>query len=242
MDTQTTANAEALAPASPKVKYNYKEIFTSGIFKENPVFTLFLSMCSALGVTNSAFNSIGLGIIVFLTLILTNGVISLIGKYTPDEIRIPVYITVIASVVTMMEMLVQAFMPALFSALGVFISLVVVNCIILGRAEAYAGKNPLIPSMIDGAGNGLGIVVALGTMGIVREILATGGLNSLITGFVAEPVFELRLFPAQFALPIFAQPMGAFMTLGMIVGIITTRRNAKARMNAQKAKAAPVAA
>ena len=233
------ANAEALAPVKPR--YNYKEIVTTGIFKENPVFTLFLSMCSALGVTSNAFNSIGLGIIVLITLILTNACISLIGKYTPDEVRIPVYITVIAAVVTVMEMLVQAFMPALFSALGVFISLVVVNCIILGRAEAYAGKNPILPSIADGLGNGLGIIVALGTMGVVRELIGTGALNSLVTNLAPYATFQLRLFPQQFALPIFNMPMGAFVTLGVIVGIITTHRNAKARINAAKAKAASTA-
>lgn len=236
------AKAEALAPAKPKVQYDYKEIVTAGIFKENPVFTLFLSMCSALGVTGNAFNSVGLGIIVLLCLIITNGCISLIGKYTPDEIRIPVYITVIASVVTMLEMLTQAFVPGLFSALGVFISLVVVNCIILGRAEAFAGKNPLIPSIMDGIGNGLGIIVALGTMGFVRELLGTGALNSFIANLAPYSGIELRLFPQHFALPILTQPMGAFITLGTIVGIITTVRQTKARVNAQKAKATAVTA
>lgn len=225
-----------------KQKYDYKEIFTVGIFKENPVFTLFLSMCSALGVTANAFHSVGLGVIVCLVLIITNALISIIGKYTPDEIRIPVYITVIASTVTIVEMAVQVLLPGLFAALGVFISLVVVNCIILGRAEAYAAKNPMLPSIVDGLGNGLGVLYALALMGFVREILATGALNSLVNGFAPHAAFELRLFPAQFALPLFGMPMGAFLTMGVIVGIITTSRQGKARVAAAKAKAQKAAA
>lgn len=231
--------------ATAKQTHNYKAILTAAVFKENPAFTLFLSLCSALGVTSSAFNSLGLGIMVTVVLIMTNAMISLIGKHIPDEIRIPVYITAIASAVTMVEMAIQVLFPALFSALGIFISLIVVNCIVLGRAEAFAAKNPVLPSVVDGLGNGLGVMYALSLLGFVREILATGALNSLVSGLAPHATFELRLFPARFALPIFGMPMGAFLTLGVIVGIITTNRQGKIRIeaiNKAKAKAAATSA
>ncbi|MCL1936436.1 MAG: electron transport complex subunit RsxE [Defluviitaleaceae bacterium] len=230
----SNVKAEALAPeAVSKQKYNYKEIISVGMFKENPVFTLLLSLCSALGVTSSTFNSIAFGFMVLVCLIITNTAISLIGKYTPSEIRIPVYITVIAAVVTIIEMLIQAFFPDLFAALGLFIALIVVNCIILGRAESFAGKNPVLPSIADAIGSGTGILIALSTIAVVRELIGTGGINLQF--------FSLRLFPQQFGIGFFVQPMGSFIVLGMIVGIITSTRLAKARIEKTKPKA-PVAA
>lgn len=220
---ENIVNAEALpapgATAKPKKKYKYKSIVTDGIFKENPVFTLMLSLCSALGVTSSLVNSVGLGFIVLSVLILTNSIISLIAKFVPDEIRIPVYITVIASAVTIIEMVVHAFLPDLFAALGVFMALVAVNCIILGRAEAFASKNPIVPSIADAIGNGIGIIIALFTMGLTRELVGTGALSL--------GAFELRAFPQQYAISLFVQPMGAFLMLGILVGLITTYRMVK---------------
>lgn len=234
--------AEALpspgAITAPKPKYNYKEIITVGIFKDNPIFVMLLSMCSALGVTSSIVNSAGLGVIILLSLMMTNVVISIVGTFVPDEIRIPVYITIIAAVITLFEMLVQAFLPALFSALGIFLALVVVNCIVLGRAEAFASKNSPLASFCDAIGYGTGVLMALLVISIVRTFLGTGTLDF---GF-----FAFSFFPQEFALSIFVQPMGSFLALGMLIGLITTikitRNNQKALAAKAKAKVVPAKA
>mgnify|MGYP003375728994 FL=1 len=146
--------------------------FKNGFVKENPVFGLYLGMCSALAISTSLNNAIGMGLCVTLVLICSNILVSLIRKITPDEIRIPVYIVIIASLVTVVEMFVHAYMPELYTSLGVFLSLIVVNCIILGRAEAFASKNGVLASAIDGLGMGLGYTFALLLISFVREFLA----------------------------------------------------------------------
>ncbi len=152
------------------------QIITKGILKENPTFVLILGMCPTLGVTSSAINGMGMGVATMAVLILSNIVISLIKNLIPDKVRIPAFIVVIASFVTIIEMLMQAYVPALYASLGVFIPLIVVNCIILGRAEAFASKNGVLDSALDGIGIGLGFTLSLTTIGAVREVLGAGSI------------------------------------------------------------------
>lgn len=152
------------------------QLVTKGIIKENPTFVLVLGMCPTIGVTSSAVNGMGMGVATMAVLIMSNIVISLIKNVIPDKVRIPAFIVVIASFVTIIEMLMQAYVPALYEALGVFIPLIVVNCIILGRAEAFASKNNALASALDGVGIGLGFTVSLTVIGAVREILGSGSI------------------------------------------------------------------
>ena len=152
------------------------QIITKGILKENPTFVLILGMCPTLGVTSSAINGMGMGVATMAVLIMSNIVISLIKSLIPDKVRIPAFIVVIASFVTIIEMLMQAYLPSLYSALGVFIPLIVVNCIILGRAEAFASKNGVFDSALDGIGIGLGFTLSLTFVGAVREALGAGSI------------------------------------------------------------------
>ena len=152
------------------------QIITKGILKENPTFVLILGMCPTLGVTSSAINGMGMGVATMAVLIMSNIVISLIKSLIPDKVRIPAFIVVIASFVTIIEMLMQAYLPSLYSALGVFIPLIVDNCIILGRAEAFASKNGVLDSALDGIGIGLGFTLSLTVIGAVREMLGAGAI------------------------------------------------------------------
>ena len=152
------------------------QIITKGIIKENPTFVLILGMCPTLGVTSTAINGMGMGVATMAVLIMSNIVISLIKNLIPDKVRIPAFIVVIASFVTIIEMLMKAYVPALYASLGVFIPLIVVNCIILGRAEAFASKNGVWDSALDGVGIGLGFTLSLTVVGSVREILGTGAI------------------------------------------------------------------
>ena len=152
------------------------QIITKGILKENPIFVLVLGMCPTLGVTSSAINGMGMGVATMAVLIMSNMVIALIKNLIPDKVRIPAFIVVIASFVTIIEMLMQAYIPSLYAARGVFIPLIVVNCIILGRAEAFASKNGVLDSALDGIGIGLGFTLSLTTIGAVREVLGAGSI------------------------------------------------------------------
>lgn len=152
------------------------QLITRGIIKDNPTFVLILGMCPTLGVTSSAINGMGMGVATMAVLIMSNMVISLIKNIVPDKVRIPVFIVVIASFVTIIEMLMKAYVPALYASLGVFIPLIVVNCIILGRAEAFASKNGIVDSALDGIGIGLGFTLSLTAIGAVREILGSGAI------------------------------------------------------------------
>ena len=152
------------------------QLITKGIIKENPTFVLILGMCPTLGVTSSAINGMGMGIATMAVLIMSNMVISMIKNIVPDKVRIPVFIVVIASFVTIIEMLMKAYVPSLYASLGVFIPLIVVNCIILGRAEAFASKNSIVDSALDGIGIGLGFTLSLTAIGAVREILGAGSI------------------------------------------------------------------
>ena len=148
--------------------------FTKGFIKENPVFVLLLGMCPTLGVTSSAFNGLGMGLATTFVLLMSNIVVSVVKKGIPDKVRIPAFIVIIATFVTIVELTMQAYLPALFKSLGLFIPLIVVNCLVLGRAEAFASKNNLVSSMVDGLGMGLGFTFALVTLGGIREVLGSG--------------------------------------------------------------------
>ena len=152
------------------------QLITKGILKENPTFVLILGMCPTLGVTSSAVNGMGMGVATMAVLIMSNMAIALIKNLIPDKVRIPAFIVVIASFVTIIEMLMKAYVPALYASLGVFIPLIVVNCIILGRAEAFASKNGVVDSALDGVGIGLGFTLSLTVIGMVREALGAGSI------------------------------------------------------------------
>ncbi|MDR2928792.1 MAG: electron transport complex subunit E [Cytophagaceae bacterium] len=193
---------------------NQWKIFINGIFKENPIFTLMLGMCPTLGVTSSAENGLGMGLATTFVLIMSNLAISLVKNVIPDKIRIPSYIVVIATFVTILEMIMQAYVPALFNSLGLFIPLIVVNCIVLGRAEAFASKNNPLSSIIDGAGMGLGFAMALTMLGSIREILGSGKL------------FGFSLYPEDYGILIFVLAPGAFIALGYLIAFINKLKKA----------------
>lgn len=189
-------------------KANFSEI-TRGIFKENPTFVLFLGLCPTLGVTTSSLNGFAMGIATLFVLILSNGIIALIKDLIPSKIRIPAYIIVIATLVTVLELVMKAYFQSLYAVLGIFIPLIVVNCIILGRAESYASKNSVINSIFDAIGNGIGFTISLVLIGTIREILGSGkvfGLDFLKNFFDPALIYIL--------------PPGAFITIGVLVAII----------------------
>ena len=192
---------------------NFK-VLINGIVKENPTFVLLLGMCPTLGTTSSAINGMGMGLATMAVLICSNFMISLIKNLVPDMVRIPAYVVVIASLVTILQMVMQAFVPALYATLGLFIPLIVVNCIILGRAEAFAAKNSPIPSIFDGLGIGLGFTIALTLLGSVRELLGTG------------KIFGLSIFPENYGMLIFVLAPGAFFALGYLIAIVNKIKKA----------------
>lgn len=181
-------------------------ILTNGILKENPVLRLVLGTCPTLAITTAAINGIGMGLAATLVLVCSNAAISLLRNIIPDKIRIPAFITVIAGFVSVVQMLVKAFLPDIDKALGIYLPLIVVNCIILARAEMFASKNPVIPSMLDGLGMGIGFTATLTAMGIIRELLGAG------------TVFSLRIIPeAVSPMIIFLLPPGGFFVFGILV-------------------------
>lgn len=180
----------------------------NGIVKENPTFVLTLGMCPTLAVTTSAKNGLDMGLTTMVVLALSNAFISLLRKVIPDKVRIPAFIVIIASFVTVMELLLEGFLPSLYDALGIYIPLIVVNCIILGRAEAYASKNPVLPSLFDGIGMGLGFTIALTMIGAVRELLGAG------------QIFGVTIMPSGYVpVSIFIMAPGAFFVLAMLTAI-----------------------
>ncbi len=193
---------------------NNLKVLINGIVKENPTFVLLLGMCPTLGTTSSAINGMGMGLATMAVLICSNFMISLIKNLVPDMVRIPAYVVVIASLVTILQMVMQAFVPALYATLGLFIPLIVVNCIILGRAEAFAAKNSPIPSIFDGLGIGLGFTIALTLLGSVRELLGTG------------KIFGLSIFPENYGMLIFVLAPGAFFALGYLIAIVNKIKKA----------------
>lgn len=199
--------------------------FKDCFIKDNPVFGLFLGMCSTLAISTSLNNALGMGLSVTFVLILSNVIISAMRKIVPDEIRIPVYIVVIATLVSILQMFLHAYMPELYSSLGAFLSLIVVNCIILGRAEAFASKNPIGPSAIDGLGMGLGYTFALLLVSVVRELLGTWGLAFYNPLNAEQMIFEFTLPGADHAISLFQGSVGAFLTFAVFAAIFTKIRN-----------------
>lgn len=191
------------------LKNKYLERIYNGIVKENPTLVLMLGMCPALAVTTSALNGIGMGLSTLVVLTISNFVISLLRKVIPDQVRLPAYIVIVASLVTVTELLIEAYLPSLYNELGIYIPLIVVNCIILGRAEAFASKNGPLVSIMDGIGMGIGFTAALAIAGILREGLGNGtffGMNFLPEG--VDPI------------AIFVQPPGAFLIFALIICVM----------------------
>ncbi|MGM9620110.1 MAG: electron transport complex subunit RsxE [Bacteroidaceae bacterium] len=192
----------------------YLKILFNGLIKENPTFVLLLGMCPTLGTTSSALNGMSMGLATTAVLICSNFLISLIKNLVPDMVRIPSFVVVIASLVTVLQMLIQAYAPAVNESLGLFIPLIVVNCIILGRAEAFAAKNGAVESIFDGIGIGLGFTLGLTLLGAVRELLGTGKL------------FSVTLFPEDYGALVFVLAPGAFIALGYLIALINKLKKA----------------
>lgn len=190
----------------------YLDIIYNGVVKENPTFVLLLGMCPTLATTTSAINGLSMGLATMFVLICSNVVISYIKNLTPDKVRIPVFVVVIAAFVSVLQMLMEAYLPAVNKSLGIYIPLIVVNCIILGRAEAFACKNGALASLFDGVGIGLGFSLALTLLGAVRELLGTGS------------VFGVHLLPESCNVLLFVLPPGAFITLGYLIAIVNKTR------------------
>jgi len=190
--------------------------FTKGFVKENPILVLLLGCCPTLATTTSAINGMSMGLATTFVLIMSNLVISLLKNFIPDKVRIPSFIVVIASFVTVVQLVMQAYVPDIYETLGLFIPLIVVNCIVLGRAEAFASKNPVWPSILDGAGMGLGFTFALTVLGAIREILGSGS------------IFNFRFLPedAQTIL-IFVLAPGAFIALGYLIAVVNRLNKTK---------------
>ena len=191
---------------------NYIKTITNGIIKENPTFVLLLGMCPTLATTTSATNGMSMGLATMFVLICSNFVISLIKNVVPDMVRIPVFVVVIAAFVSILQMLMEAYMPSINKSLGIYIPLIVVNCIILGRAEAFACKNNPLASICDGIGMGLGFTLALTLLGSVRELIGAGTL------------FGVTLLPETCNVLLFVLPPGAFVTLGYLIAIVNKLR------------------
>lgn len=190
------------------------KILINGLIKENPTFVLLLGMCPTLGTTSSALNGLSMGLATMFVLICSNVVISAVKKLVPDMVRIPAFIVIIATFVTVVQFCMEAYVPALYASLGLYIPLIVVNCIVLGRAESFAAKNGVVASAFDGIGIGLGFTMALTLLGAFRELLGTGKL------------FGLSLVPEEFGSLIFVLAPGAFLVLGYLIAIVNKLRKA----------------
>ena len=193
---------------------NFKKQFKEGLLTKNPVLAQLLGLCSTLAITTSLFNGLGMGLAVTIILICSNVLISALRKVIPNQIRIAAYIVIIAGFVTVVDLLLQAFLPALAESLGVFIPLIVVNCVVLGRAEAFASKNGVLASAVDGLCQGIGYTVALVVMCVIRELLGSGTFGG---GLLGENGAGIQIFPAEFAALQMIMPVGGFLTLGFVV-------------------------
>ncbi|MBR6787331.1 MAG: electron transport complex subunit E [Clostridia bacterium] len=195
-------------------KNSLGRVFMNGVLSENPTFRLVLGTCPTLAVTTSAINGLGMGAAATFVLLCSNIVISLLRNFIPSKVRIPAFITIICTFVTIIQLVMQAYLPSLYESLGIFIPLIVVNCIILGRAEAFASKNPVVDSAVDGLGMGLGFTLALTLIGCVRELLGNGSLfGTAVLGTSFEPMLIAVL------------PAGGFMVYGLLLGIINAIGN-----------------
>ena len=193
---------------------NYFKIISNGIIKENPTFVLLLGMCPTLATTTSSINGMSMGLATMFVLVCSNIVVSLIKRLTPDKVRIPVFVVVIASFVTILQMCLKAYLPEINKSLGLFIPLIVVNCIILGRAEAFACKNGPVASLCDGIGIGLGFTLGLTLLGTVREFFGAGS------------IFGFTLLPETYNVLLFILPPGAFISLGYLIAIVNKLKKA----------------
>jgi electron transport complex protein RnfE len=192
---------------------NLLKDFNQGLIKENPVLRLMIGLCPTLAVSNNAINALGMSVAVAFVLICSNMVVAMIRKITPDEVRIPIFIIVISTFVTISDYIMHAYYPDLYAALGVFVPLIVVNCIILGRAEAFAYRNPVLSSVMDGVGMSLGFALALVSLGVIREILGVGS------------VFGFQLYNSAVAATIMILPPGAFITIGILMAGLNKMEN-----------------
>ncbi len=195
-------------PEINRLVMNQWNNFTKGFIKENPVFVLVLGMCPTLGVTSSAINGLGMGLATTFVLMMSNIAVSLVKSVIPEKVRIPSFIVIIASFVTIVQLIMQGYLPSLYKSLGLFIPLIVVNCIVLGRAEAFASRNNLISSAIDGIGIGLGFTFALVVLGSIREFLGSGKL------------FNFTIYPENYVTLLFVLAPGAFIVLGYLIALI----------------------
>ena len=193
---------------------NFKKQFKEGLLTRNPVLAQLLGLCSTLAITTSLFNGLGMGLAVTVILICSNVLISALRKVIPNQIRIAAYIVIIAGFVTVVDLLLQAFLPELAESLGVFIPLIVVNCVVLGRAEAFASKNGVLASAVDGLCQGIGYTVALVVMCVIRELLGSGTFGG---GILGENGAGIQIFPADYAALQMIMPVGGFLTLGFVV-------------------------
>jgi electron transport complex protein RnfE len=191
---------------------NSIKVFLNGFIKENPTFILLLGMCPTLGTTSSALNGMSMGLATAFVLVCSNMVISLLKNLIPDKVHIPCYIVIIATFVSVLELCMKAYLPSIYATLGLFIPLIVVNCIVLGRAESFAAKNNVLLSAIDGLGNGLGFTLALTLLGIMRELLGTGR------------IFDYPIYPENYGTLVFVLAPGAFIALGFLVAIVNKLR------------------
>ena len=203
-----------------KEKVNRLAVLTKGIIKENPNLVLLLGTCPTLATTSSAFNGMGMGIAATAVLICSNIAISLLAKLIPDKVRIPCYIVLIAGFVTLVQFIVQAFAEPLYNSLGVFLPLIVVNCIILGRAEAFASKNGVLDSALDGLGMGLGYTLAVLAMSFIRELISTGGIKVVNPFNEAQVWLNLHIIPENFTISIFGSSVGAFITFAVLAAAV----------------------
>ena len=210
--------------------------FLKGIIAENPLFVSILGTCPALATTKTVEAAIGMGLLFTIVLVCSNILVSLLRKIIPEEIRTPAYIVIIATFVTMVKMLTNAFLPALYSTLGVFISLIVVNCIVLGRAEAYASKNSVFDSLIDALGMGVGYTLAIIIMAFFRELLGTGGFTFGVVFPLKEAIPLIIPGAENFKISLFQTPVGAFIVFALILAVIAFRKNRKAELKANLAK------
>ena len=232
-------------------KNNHRESFLAPLWRANPLLVSLLGLCPALAVTKTLEAAFGMGILFTIVLVCSNVIISAIRRWIPEEVKTPSYIVVIATFVTLVKMLAEAFLPELYSTLGVFVSLLVVNCIVLGRAEAFASKNGVVDSLLDGVGNGIGYTLAICLIGLIREILGTGRITFGATfTFIAQAnggnkfiIPLLRNDAFDVSMSFFSSPAGGFLVLGITLAIVMAITNYKqnkakvdARLAAKKAK------
>jgi len=200
-----------------KQKVSLGKVFSDGIFKNNPVFVQLVGMCSVLGVSSTMQNAIGMGLSVIFVIVMSNLVVSLLRNFIKDEIRIPAFIVIIAGFVTIVQLVLRAYVPSLYKSLGIFIPLIVVNCVILARAEGFASKNGPIASIVDGLSQGLGYTLAISVLAFVRELLGAG------------TVFGKTIIPAEYTIGFLQQPVSSFIVLGLLFAAYAAYNNKKER-------------